>query len=71
MEKFKENGVEKQKYPRSTKEKIKRDYKDIAKIVREGIKEGYMGDKDTEAAIPDREVLGRAYSLPNDHKDIM
>ena len=70
-ETFKEKGVEKPKYPKSLKEKIKKDYKEIAVIVREGNNAGYIGDKDTEATLPDREQLGRAYGLPKDHKEIM
>ena len=70
-ETYKEDGVIKQKYLRSTKEKLRKDYKDIAGIVREGNKARFIGDKDTEAAVPEREVLGRAYCLPKDHKDIV
>ena len=66
-----EEGVEKQKYPKSTKEKLKKDYRDIVELVWDRNREGFIGDKDAEAAIPEREIPGRVYGLPKDHKEVV
>ena len=65
-----DDGTEKQKYPPSSNKQLKKEFKEIEKLVLEGLAKGFIGEKDAVAAMPAEPKAGRLYANPKDHKPV-
>ena len=70
QETFTENGVEKAKYPPSSKAQLKKEHRELSRMMKEGVDKGFISEKDGQAAMPAEPTAGRLYGLPKDHKPV-
>ena len=64
------DGQEKPKYPASSSQQLKREYKAIKALVQEGASKGFIGEKDADNAMPAMPTPARLYGNPKTHKQI-
>ena len=62
------NGNLQPKYPRSSKAALKREWKRIDQLVGEGVRRGWVNEKDGKVAMPAEPKAGRLYGNPKVHK---
>ena len=65
-----ENGVEQLKYPPATKQQLKDEWRHLKALVDEGVREGYVGEKDGAVAMPKEPTPARLYGNPKVHKPV-
>jgi hypothetical protein len=65
-----ENGVEKPKYVASSKARLAKEYKELKRMIWEGVDSGFISEKDGLAAMPEEPTAGRLYGLLKDHKPV-
>ena len=58
------------KYPRSSKAALKREWKRIDQLVGEGVRRGWVNEKDGKVAMPSEPKAGRLYGNPKVHKPV-
>ena len=65
-----ENGQVQLKYPPATKQQLKKEWRLIKELVEEGVREGFVGEKDGAVAVPKEPTPARLYGNPKVHKPI-
>ena len=65
-----ENGDNQLKYPPASKHQLKEEYKLLKELVEEGVREGFVGEKDGAVAMPREPTPARLYGNPKVHKPI-
>ena len=64
------DGIEQPKYPPATKQQLKAEWRLLKSLVEEGVREGYIGEKDGKVAMPREPTAARLYGNPKVHKPI-
>ena len=59
------------KYPKSSKAALKREFKRIGDLVKEGVDKGWVNEKDGKVAMPSEPKAGRLYGQTKNHKPIL
>lgn len=63
-----ENGNDQLKYPPATKQQLAEEWRLLKTLVGEGVREGFVGEKDGAVAMPREPTSARLYGNPKVHK---
>ena len=65
-----ENGEIQQKYPPASSQQLKQEWRRLKALVEEGVREGFVNEKDGKVAMPKEPTPARLYGNPKVHKPI-
>ena len=63
-------GNQAPKYIEVKEDRLKRDWEIVRDLVSEGVREGYISEKDAILMVPDKPTPGKLYGLVKDHKPV-
>ena len=70
-ESYNDGGWELKKYPESNKAQLEKVFNEIVRILGDGYSQGFIGQDDLAAAIPEEPKAARLYGMCKDHKEII